>query len=338
MEVTEQAHVAVGDPSAVGKARRVAADLARRAGLAEADRGRVAIVVTEAATNLVKHAGRGDLFLRRLEYRGTGGVAMLALDRGPGIANVGAALRDGFSSAGTAGHGLGAIARLSTAWDVYSTPGGGAAVFARIAPPAAAEERGLAVGGLAVPCPGEDVSGDAWSASERDGRTAVLVADGLGHGAPAAEAARAAVGLFGAHADESPAALVARIHAGLQATRGAAVAVAEVDPRRRLVRFAGIGNIGAAILADGATRRLVSQHGTAGHGRPSIREFTYPWPDDAVFVAHSDGLVSDWTLARYPGLLRKPPMLLAGILYRDFKRGRDDVSVVVARATARAAA
>ncbi len=69
-----------------------------------------------------------------------------------------------------------------------------------------------------------------------------------------------------------------------------------------------------------------------------MTEFGYAFPADALLVMHSDGLGSRWTLEAYPGLVRRHPALIAGILYRDFKRGRDDVSVVVARATARAAA
>ena len=49
---------------------------------------------------------------------------------------------------------------------------------------------------------------------------------------------------------------------------------------------------------------------------------------------HSDGLTTHWTLERLPGLAARHPSLIAGVLYRDFKRGRDDVTVVVARGAA----
>jgi len=51
-----------------------------------------------------------------------------------------------------------------------------------------------------------------------------------------------------------------------------------------------------------------------------------------MLVLHSDGLVSHWSLDAYPGLAARDPSLIAGILYRDFTRGRDDVTVVVAKA------
>jgi hypothetical protein len=46
---------------------------------------------------------------------------------------------------------------------------------------------------------------------------------------------------------------------------------------------------------------------------------------------HSDGLLNHWTLERYPGLAARDPLLIAGVLYRDFSRRRDDVTVVIAR-------
>jgi hypothetical protein len=129
----------------------------------------------------------------------------------------------------------------------------------------------------------------------------------------------------------APAARLQCIHAALRNTRGAAVAVAEVDPRRDTVRFCGVGNVSGAAVSDQGTRTMVSQNGTVGHEMRKVSEFSYPWPAHALLVLHSDGLSTHWSLDGYPGLSRRHPSLIAGVLYRDFKRGRDDVTVVVAR-------
>jgi anti-sigma regulatory factor (Ser/Thr protein kinase) len=332
MEVAEHARLEVSDESAVGRARRIAVELARDMALGEVELGRVGIVVTEAATNLVKHGGGGELLLRGLEDDGLRGVGLLALDRGPGVASMGEAMRDGFSSGGTPGTGLGAIRRQSTLFDVYSMPGMGLALLSTVWPKEpAAEVSGVIAGGINVPYPGEDVSGDAWLVRADRDRLLALVCDGLGHGPLAASASAAASEIFRRNATGSPAFVLERIHEALRSTRGAAVAVAEIDRARGLVRFAGIGNIAGTILANGATRSVVSHHGTAGHDARRIQEFTYPWEPDALLVLHSDGLVSRWTLERYPGLACRHPMLTAAVLYRDFRRGRDDTSVVVLR-------
>ncbi|HEY2389154.1 MAG TPA: SpoIIE family protein phosphatase, partial [Candidatus Binatia bacterium] len=186
-------------------------------------------------------------------------------------------------------------------------------------------------GGIHVPYPGEEVSGDAWSVSATGGRHLVLVSDGLGHGAAAAAASAVARETFRRHLDGTPESMLARVHEALRPTRGAAVAIAEIDRRRQQVRFAGIGNIMGTIVADGTTRSVVSHHGTAGHDVRRIQEFSYPWPAGATLVLHSDGLQSRWTLERYPGLAAHHPALTAAILYRDFRRERDDTSVVVLR-------
>ena len=121
------------------------------------------------------------------------------------------------------------------------------------------------------------------------------------------------------------------LHEALRATRGAALAVAEIDTDRHVVRFAGLGNIAASVHDGGPVRHLVSTHGTAGHAAHKIAEYTYPWPAGSVLIMHSDGVASLRDLDPYPGLLHRDPSLVAGVLYRDFARGRDDATVVVAR-------
>ncbi|MGH7278440.1 MAG: SpoIIE family protein phosphatase, partial [Candidatus Rokuibacteriota bacterium] len=142
---------------------------------------------------------------------------------------------------------------------------------------------------------------------------------------------REALAVPHAHSGDGPAATLRTIHDALRSTRGAAVAVCEVDGDRRLVTFAGIGNISGAVVSDGRSRSLVSLNGIVGYQVRTMHEFTYPWPDDGLLVLHSDGLGSRWALDQYPGLARRHPSLIAGTLYRDFARGRDDVTVVVGR-------
>jgi hypothetical protein len=179
--------------------------------------------------------------------------------------------------------------------------------------------------------PGEDVCGDAWTVVQHAGRSLIIVADGLGHGRQAAEAAQAAVRTVHAHPTEPPAALLERIHGALRSTRGAAVALAEVHLGRQELTFAGFGNIAGALVAGHKVQYLSSQNGIVGYQMRRVRALTYPWPDNALLLLHSDGLVTRWNLESYPGLTMRQPSLIAGVLYRDYARGRDDVSVVVAK-------
>ncbi|HEV2733866.1 MAG TPA: ATP-binding SpoIIE family protein phosphatase, partial [Longimicrobiaceae bacterium] len=253
-------YLPVTEPSEAGEARRLVQYLAASLGLDETDAGRAALVATELAGNLVKHAARGGhLVAQPAAWSGGAGVEILSLDAGPGMANFARCLRDGFSTAGSPGTGLGAVSRMADEFDVHSAAGVGTALAARVwaggrrdAPAA-----GPAHAGISLPKPGQEVCGDAWAAAERDGRTVVLVADGLGHGPEAAAASREAVRIFEATAGSDPVELLERVHGGLRSTRGAAAAVAVVDRAARSVRFAGVGNIAASVLAGGESRSMV---------------------------------------------------------------------------------
>jgi anti-sigma regulatory factor (Ser/Thr protein kinase) len=320
--------------SGVGAARRLATARAEAIGFSQTDVERVALVVTEASTNLVQHGGGGELLLRTW---GSGspacGLELLVLDQGPGMANVSACMRDGFSTGGSRGVGLGAIARLSTTFDVFSAPGKGTAILARIGDGAAGSTGSvLEWGAVCVAKRGEEVSGDAWAVRDGRGLSTILVVDGLGHGPHAFAAADKALLTFEAHAGGEPESLLRALDSALQGTRGAAAAVAEIQWEKRELHFAGVGNIAGALLSPTAkSRGLVSHNGTAGQSIERIQEFSHPWPDGGIVVMHSDGLSNSWELEAYPGLSQKTPGLIAGVLYRDFVRRRDDVVVVVAR-------
>lgn len=326
--------IEVAESSQVAEARRAAISQAHGQGFGEQDTGRVAIVATELATNLLKYGGGGALVIGSFDDETGSGMEFLALDRGAGMQDVDAAMRDGYSASGSLGMGLGAVRRASAVLDVYSQPGSGTAILARVMP--GARRAGVlplpVFGAVALPIGGEDVSGDAWCHGHWPGGWTAMMADGLGHGPSAAEAAHAAVRCFSGSEHTAPADMLAQMHAALRPTRGAAVALAQIDPRAGEVRFAGVGNIAGALCGPDATvRRMVSHNGTAGHIAKHMREFVYPFAEATLLVLASDGLLTNWRLDGYPGLLSHHPSLIAGVLYRDFNRGRDDVSVLVCR-------
>jgi anti-sigma regulatory factor (Ser/Thr protein kinase) len=307
--------------------------MARSLGFDEASAERAAIIATEACTNLLKHAGGGMLVLTANQDLG---IELLALDSGPGMANLRECLADGYSTTGTSGNGLGAIRRLATFSDAYSQPGRGTVVFALIANQAETANQRMArsssprVCGLQTPKPGQEVCGDAWGCQLSESRSTVVVADGLGHGPDAAAAARAAMEIFYNHPEASPKALLESIHLGLRHTRGAAVSIASLDQERRQVEFAGLGNVAGFVCErSGQRRQLVSMNGTAGGDIHAVfREFSYPWPHGAALVMHTDGLSGHWNLSDCPSLISCGAALISGVLFRDFRRNTDDATVV----------
>jgi anti-sigma regulatory factor (Ser/Thr protein kinase) len=325
--------VGVNDQSGVAEARRAVTDLAGRAGFNDVDTGRLALIATELSTNLIKHGSGGEILVGTYEDNDSQGIEILALDKGAGMSNVAACLADGYSSAGTAGRGLGAVIRQSHFVDIGSWPGLGTAVLSRVAPgkPMSGKPPTEPTwGGVSIPKAGQDVCGDAWSVSNVGGIRTLLVADGLGHGPEAAEASVEAVRLFHRYNGHTVTNLIEYVHGGLRATRGAAVSIARFDAPAKKIVFSGIGNVAGMTAVGRETKRMVSMAGTAGFNARKIQSFDYPF-ERGLVILYSDGLSTSLATDRYANLANLHPSLIAAILYRDFTRHRDDATVLVAK-------
>jgi anti-sigma regulatory factor (Ser/Thr protein kinase) len=322
--------IPVSDISQIGEARRAGVQLSSSQGLGETDAGRVAIVVTELATNLVRHGRGGEILLSSAEHGAMRGVNVCAMDQGPGMSDPGRCLQDGFSTAGTPGNGLGAVKRLSNRLDLYSSPSG-TVIWSRIVGQESdkAGQRAVDWGAVCVPVREETACGDTWKIAESGEYLALVVADGLGHGPLAAEASQRACATFEAAPFEEPVTCVEASHRALSATRGAAVAVARLELQTGKLAYAAVGNISGTLLDDQKRQGLFSHNGTVGHHMRKAQQFEYDWKPGCIMVMHSDGVQTRWDLEKYPGLARRHPAVIAGVLYRDFKRGRDDATVVV---------
>jgi serine phosphatase RsbU (regulator of sigma subunit) len=187
------------------------------------------------------------------------------------------------------------------------------------------------LGVVCLPMRGEWACGDAWALACAPDRAAVLVADGLGHGEHAATASDAATAALAHSPFLPPAAVLADAHAALRPTRGAAVACALIDTHEERITFAGVGNVAAHVFNGAERKQLVSHNGIVGSTLRKVQEFSLSWHPGALLVLHSDGLNTRWDNAAYPGLLNHHPALVAAVLYRDFSRQRDDVTVLVLR-------
>lgn len=325
----------VTESTEVAHARRGMCALAQSIGLNDEDAGRAALVATEICSNLVKHGGGGQLLMRSLDDAGRRGIELLGLDKGPGMDDIDKCLADGYSTGGSPGTGLGAIRRQSQVFDLHSQPGKGTAVLAQIWPQARAPRSdSTQIGAIVVPKPGETECGDAWCSAERSGGVLISCVDGLGHGLGAAQAASRACELLDTERHGSPAAILQKLHNGLRHTRGAAVSLLDIDWNERRLTSAGVGNIVAAIVTHAGARRIPSDNGIVGHTMPRVRELNYALEPDALIVVHSDGLSSGWQPEQYPGLTTRHPSLVSGVLYRDYKRGRDDCVVVTLKRAA----
>ncbi|MBD0844708.1 ATP-binding SpoIIE family protein phosphatase [Streptomyces sp. TRM68416] len=336
--------VPVHDPTRVRDARVAAEAASALAGLGERRTAAAALVASELATNLLKHAGGGQLLvdvvappLPRSPRPGAGVVQIAAIDRGPGLDDVPGALSDGFSTAASLGAGLGTCRRAADTFDLHGAPGRGTVAVARIGDlagpgtPAGASAR---AGGITVPFAGADCSGDAWTWARSHTRLSLVLADGLGRGPEAAAASGVAVQAVHRSAHLAPAELLRQAEDALRGTRGAAMAVAQLDTGTGVLSFAGVGNVGARLRHRGTWRPLLSRPGAVGVHRPArLHQQQVPWAPDGLLILHSDGLPSRWTPPPDAFPRTADPAVAAAVTVRDassFARPvRDDLTVAV---------
>ncbi len=316
----------VDDESQVGHARRVVQKLAEDSGFNASDAGRAALVATELTSNLLKHAGRGELHVRTLPFSEATGIELVAVDRGPGF-ELNDCLADGFSTGGTQGIGMGAVDRQSDVFDVFADARG-AVLMARLYP-RGKHSADLRFGVTQHSLHNVPACGDTWHLVVKDNHVSAMIIDGLGHGEEAEEASRAGEVAFAASPFSVPVVLIDDMHRAMCGTRGGAGAVAQYNANSGSLHFAGIGNIGATLITADKSRGLASHPGILGAQFRKAQGFDFADCGGQLLVMFSDGLQSRWNLRDYPGLVHRHPAVIAAVLHRDFCRGRDDVTVLV---------
>ncbi|MTE22029.1 SpoIIE family protein phosphatase [Streptomyces sp. TRM43335] len=320
----------VDHESAIPLAAAAARDRARRVGLPGAMPDQAAVLASELAGNLVKHAAGGTVYIQPLPHGE--GVEITAVDRGPGILDLDRSLTDGYTTAaGSLGAGLGAVRRIASEFAIRTRPGSGTLVSARLVAPDAVRPTRWRVGSVCLPAREERYCGDACAVAETDDSLTCLVVDGLGHGVSAAEAARSALRSFHTAPDRPLGEILTTLHRALRHTRGAAAGVLRLHSDR--AEYCGIGNVRAVVLSGGEiAHRMAGQPGIVGWNVPTPRARTVTLEPGAGVVLHSDGIESRWSHNPSTFLLRLPPPLLAAALAHDHRRTRDDATVLAVRA------
>lgn len=335
MEIKNVLSLKITDGSFIAEARRFTSYAAESMGFNEIDSGRVSIIVTELVSNLIKHttAHSGEFYVRELVNGKQKGIEILAVDKGPGMLNVAECLRDGYSTAGSVGTGLGSIQRLSDDFDIYSLKDSGTVILSRIW---LAKNHGITlkpydISAFAMPLTGEVFNGDGWTSYQTPNKITIMLCDGLGHGEQAASASEQAIQEFMASKDYPLNELMNNIHSRLRTTRGAAISLAEIDSVRNIVSYCGIGNVTGLINYPDHVKNMISHNGIVGHEIRKIQVYEYPWNEDALLIMHSDGLTTRWNLDKYPGLFVKTLPIIVSTIFRDFNRGTDDATIVAVR-------
>lgn len=320
----------IGDRSAAAAIRRLARRYAGKIGMSGTRQDELAIVVTEAVTNILRYAERGRALVQMINHPAGDRLALIFSDKGPGIADIDRMFQDGESSTDSAGLGLGAIRRLSDSFDIFSSAEDGTTIVCTFAAQNTPVSTAIDAIGLRVCHPGEDVCGDDWLLRQTPKSTEIILCDGLGHGHRAAEASAELIAAA-KEVSTDPGSTMKHAAERLVGTRGSVAAIVRISEPELYLTYAALGNIATLCISAQGIKRLAVRDGRVG-GAPSrgFEEELQLSPGDLV-ILHSDGLKTLRDTHLRPGLLHRSPLLIAGFLLDRAFRGRDDASIVVAR-------
>ena len=327
----------IEDRSFFGFIKKEIAKEAKILGFSTEKIGKLQIVVAELASNLLKFGERNrELLWKPVFLKEKAGIEILTLDKGPGIRSISQALEDGFSTSGTAGEGLGAVQRQSDFFELYSPPGQGTVALSRIFANETFSHKNkpFLFAALSVAKPTEKLCGDGYFIEYEAEKQLfnLLILDGLGHGAGAHEASRAAIEVYKTLPKESPAEVLKEIHQQIKRTRGAVAMALKYHFKEEVLSYSGVGNISGRTIGFKTTKHLPSFNGIVGHVLPSrLHNHELSWKRGDLLLIHSDGLISRWDISRYIQIKKYDPAILAACLYRDYSRRNDDTTVLISK-------
>jgi len=326
------ARIAVtSDVPRIGAAAR---QTALSAGFASEDAEEIAVVVTELATNLLRHAGNGSITLSSLQEGERTGILIESEDEGPGIPDVEQAMTDGFSTAGGLGIGLGTVNRLMDEVDIYSGSAGGLHLACRrwARSRAAAIFRMPVAFGVATRSRRSfEKNGDSFIIKQWDGNALAGVIDGLGHGPLAHRASQAARQYIERHYDQPLLKLFQGVDRACRATRGVVMALVRFDFRAQQFTVASVGNIETRLVGSPGRFHPVVRRGIVGMNAPQPVCNEHPWDAANILVMHSDGLHTRWDWSEFNEVASSAPGVIAQKLLQVLGKADDDATVLVVR-------
>ena len=315
---------------------RAAGQMAGELGFDPNAREEISIVVAELASNLIRHAGSGEIILEPMLSDGRQGIRVISQDRGPGIKTPQIALGDGNSEDRGLGYGLGTINRLMD--DLEIVPPTDDQPVSLIICRKWLEQKNEPVGecplgfGVAArPIPGSKVNGDSYVIKTWGHQALVGAIDGLGHGQFAHRASQKARNYLQTHYDQPFTNLFLGVGRECLTTRGVVMALARFDWQHETVEFSSIGNISTRVFGAPQGMRFNVRRGVLGHHSPNPHIEKHPWEPSYTMVMHSDGLHTIWGVNDVPGLLSMPAQIAAKKLMDALSKQNDDAVVLVVK-------
>lgn len=322
--------------SDISKARRFAKELIQPIGFGVVQSEEVGLVVSELASNLVRHAKGGKLILKLIQNNSRIGIEIESFDMGPGIMNIEEAISDGYSTTGSLGYGLGTVLRLTDEFDVRSNHQEWKGT--RILCQKWKKEEFSNV----LSCPLEfgiatrphykmSVNGDGFVIKrwEKSGLAAVI--DGLGHGAHAHRASQTARQYIETHYEQPLFDIFRGVGCVCRSTRGVVMAIAQFDCCHNRLSYASLGNVEGYLISLPKPMHLMARRGIIGVSPriPAISESQ--WKPGDMLIIYTDGLSAHWHWSEFSKLDKKSAATIAKHLMDKLGKQEDDATIVVVR-------
>jgi anti-sigma regulatory factor (Ser/Thr protein kinase) len=298
--------------------------------------GEIDIIVAELSSNLIKHVGSGELLYRVGHDAKDSIFEIVCIDKGAGMSDTLKMIKDGVSTTRTLGHGLGSMNRLSDTFQLYSIPGWGTILYAMRRTvnekSRSRREPEIDVTALCINKPKETVCGDGYRVKQTDLETSIFFGDGLGHGEHAKEATDRAADIFFECNESNPVEIIRAIHENVRRTRGLVATIAVCDRKTNEWKICGVGNILTRMYSGIQYKNYMPYNGTIGLNLPNtMKPSVLGVERNQHLIMCSDGIQTRWDLSKYPSIFKYNNAILAAALYKDFSRGNDDASVLVAK-------
>lgn len=294
------------------------------------------IIVSELSSNLVKHAGYGELLYRAHNIGDKNAeFEIISIDGGPGMSDPARMMKDGTSTTSTLGQGLGAMNRLSTTFQLFSIPEWGTVAYSKYSTGEQSLRKrtfDLDVHALCVNKANEFVSGDGYTIKRTSSTVNILFGDGLGHGEHAHEAvSRASKAFIDCRLNE-PVEILRHIHENVRRSRGLVATVVVLDLQQKVWKICGVGNIMTRLYTGISYKNYMAYNGTLGLNIPgSMKDSVFEAEKNQHMIMASDGIRSRWDLTKYPSIFKYDNTVLAAAIYKDFTRRTDDASILIAK-------
>lgn len=319
--------------------RSVVLEEAKHLGMNQTRIAELEIIVRELIQNVLKHGGGKGFISLRVDTREktSSAIVLEVADKGKGIKDWDKALEPGYTTSSSLGIGLPTVNRLADELVLLKSDHTGTSIQVVkdiIAPEV--NDSYWEFSFFSRPHPAEEANGDQGALIRDRKGIWVILADGLGHGPLAEEAAKKAINIIYNSSRTTPEDLIKPIHEKLVSTRGSALSIAHIIPDEHKINWVGIGNVTGMLKypssRNGKTEMtFVNTNGTLGVSLPSLHKMEYSYAVGDILIMSTDGMQRDWW--NTPELFTSFKLPRTGLhVLKNFSRSNDDASLFIGRA------